>query len=124
DGTGVLWNCWNRRSDRIVDHTLRLAVRALGTCRILGYGFCMRRSVSGYLERAQCAVRPARCCVTHAVPDAFCVRGLRGGYCLAYYFRCATANDISSCRWDERHGRRGAEVAVSCGGCASAAVGC
>ena len=52
DGAGFLWNCRNWRSDGTGDHTFRLAVRALRTCRILGNGFAMLLSVSHHLEPA------------------------------------------------------------------------
>jgi hypothetical protein len=48
----ILWNCWNWRSNGTVDHTFRLAVRTLGTCRILGNGFSRLHSVSHHLELA------------------------------------------------------------------------
>ena len=52
DGTGVLWNGRHWWGNGNVDHTFRLAARALGPCRVLGNGFATPLSVSDYLEPA------------------------------------------------------------------------
>ena len=59
-GAGILWNGWNWRCNSAVDHTLRLAVRAFGTSRILGNGVAELRSPPNHLELAQVAFTISR----------------------------------------------------------------
>src|SRR5262249_43083153 len=57
-----------------VDHTFRLAVRAMGTCRFLGNGFSMLPSPSHHLELAHCAFtrsQPLDACVIQLIRYAF-----------------------------------------------------
>jgi hypothetical protein len=67
-GAGVLWDRRNWRCNGPVDHTFRLAVRALGTCRILGNGFTMLRRVSHHLELARCAFTKSQSLDDHIIP--------------------------------------------------------
>ena len=66
-GAGVLWDRRNWRCNGPVDHTFRLAVRALGTCRVLGNGFTMLRSVSHHLELARCAFTKSQSLDDHII---------------------------------------------------------